>query len=127
MRCVRSNTGRVAAHPFRIGDSLRSISPTPFLDRFRLADHTPEIAMPMLANASMWALNAMAIRVRQSCEGPYLFCVVPTTRRVIFVAWMVWSTFSSLPTSPPYNVCVNPEGVISLNTSLKVNFFRLIS
>ena len=92
-----------------------------------IADHTPEIAMPVLANASMWALNAMAIRVRQSCEGPYLFCVVPTTRRVIFVAWMVWSTFSSLPTSPPYNVCVNPEEVISLNTSLKVNFFRLIS
>ena len=39
---------------------------------FRLADHTPEIAMPMLANASMWALNAMAILVRQSCAGPSL-------------------------------------------------------
>jgi hypothetical protein len=44
----------------------------PFPANFRSADHTPEIAMPMLANASMWALNAMAILVRQPCAGPLL-------------------------------------------------------
>ena len=72
--------------------------------------------------------QTMAIIAPQTFPGAYLLpWFLPAPRLVNFVARMVWSTLSSPPASAPYNVCVNPADVISPNTSLKVNFFPLIS